>query len=199
MQVFLGDMELNTSEKPDYVQHGGGQHLAINEFPGGNVSVQFFGSKYREIAWSGWIEGEDAYDRMIQIGKMRQKGEPIVFKTEKYSCNVVIKEYLPDHRTNNFIPFSITLQKLIGPSKKREEFDMVEKISERLLEVAKTDGDKEQKNKGYTIQHGDTLSKIALKFYGNANAYDKLYQDNRDVLKKGPHMIDPGQRLVIRI
>jgi len=56
----------------------------------------------------------------------------------------------------------------------------------------------EEKEETYTVKSGDTLSKIALKFLGNANAYDKIYQDNKAILTKGPHKIYPGQVLVIR-
>lgn len=196
MQVFLGNLELKSNEKPDFVQMGGGQHLAVNEFPGGNVSVQFFGSTYRDISWSGWFEGSDAYDRMIQIGNMRQKGDPIVFKTEKFQCNVVIKEYLPDHSTNLFIPFSISLQKIITPLKNDMQ-ESVDKVSAKIQESLRDAGDIEPKVTEYVIKSGDTLSKIAFNFYGNANAYDKIYQDNKDILTKGPHLIYPGQKLVI--
>ncbi len=48
----------------------------------------------------------------------------------------------------------------------------------------------------YTIQKGDTLSKIAKQFYGNAMEYPKLFEANREVIKD-PDLIYPGQ--VIRI
>lgn len=48
----------------------------------------------------------------------------------------------------------------------------------------------------YTIQKGDSLSKIAKNFYGNAMEYPKLFEANREVIKD-PDLIYPGQ--VIRI
>lgn len=48
----------------------------------------------------------------------------------------------------------------------------------------------------YTVQAGDTLSKIARQFYGNANQYMKIFNANRDRLKD-PDRIQPGQQLVI--
>jgi nucleoid-associated protein YgaU len=48
----------------------------------------------------------------------------------------------------------------------------------------------------YTVQPGDTLSAIAQKFYGSANAYNKIFQANRDKLTDADH-IRPGQELVI--
>lgn len=193
MKVFLGDMELKDFEKPDFVQHGGGQHLAVTEFPGGNVSVQNFGSKYSEISWNGIFIGSDAYDRMIQVGNMRQKGDTIVFKTDKYSNEVVIKEFTAEHKTNFRIPFTIKLQRILRPNDTSNNQDSVDKISEDI-EQNTPDINKPEE---YIIQSGDTLSKIALKYYGNANSYDKIYEDNKEVLTKGVDLIYAGQKLVI--
>jgi nucleoid-associated protein YgaU len=48
----------------------------------------------------------------------------------------------------------------------------------------------------YTVKKGDTLSKISKQFYGDANAYKKIFDANRDQLKD-PDKIQPGQ--VLRI
>ena len=48
----------------------------------------------------------------------------------------------------------------------------------------------------YKVQPGDTLSKIAKQFYGNANDYNRIFQANRDKLQN-PDTIQPGQELVI--
>jgi nucleoid-associated protein YgaU len=48
----------------------------------------------------------------------------------------------------------------------------------------------------YTVQAGDTLSKISKQFYGNANAYMKIFDANRNQLKD-PNMIKVGQTLTI--
>ena len=48
----------------------------------------------------------------------------------------------------------------------------------------------------YTVQEGDSLSKIAQKFYGDAGAYDKIFQANRDKLSD-PNKVRAGAQLVI--
>jgi nucleoid-associated protein YgaU len=48
----------------------------------------------------------------------------------------------------------------------------------------------------YTVAAGDSLSKIAKQFYGNANEYMKIFNANRDKLND-PNAIKPGQQLVI--
>lgn len=48
----------------------------------------------------------------------------------------------------------------------------------------------------YTVQAGDTLSKISKKFYGDANAYMKIFEANSDKLDD-PNKIQVGQQLLI--
>ncbi len=48
----------------------------------------------------------------------------------------------------------------------------------------------------YTIVSGDSLSKIAKKFYQNAMDYPKLFEANREVIKD-PDLIYPGQKIRI--
>ena len=48
--------------------------------------------------------------------------------------------------------------------------------------------------KTYTVQAGDTLSKIAKEHLGNANAYMKIFEANKDQLSD-PDKIKPGQTL----
>ena len=48
----------------------------------------------------------------------------------------------------------------------------------------------------HTVVRGDTLSAIAKKFYGNANAYPKIFDANKPMLTH-PDKIYPGQLLRI--
>jgi nucleoid-associated protein YgaU len=53
-----------------------------------------------------------------------------------------------------------------------------------------------QAERTYTVQSGDTLSKISKQFYGDANKYMKIFEANRDVLND-PNMIKVGQVLKV--
>jgi nucleoid-associated protein YgaU len=48
----------------------------------------------------------------------------------------------------------------------------------------------------YTVQRGDTLSKIAREHYGDASKYPTIFDANRPMLKD-PDKIYPGQKLRI--
>jgi nucleoid-associated protein YgaU len=50
--------------------------------------------------------------------------------------------------------------------------------------------------KTYTVKKGDTLSKISREFLGDANAYMRIFEANKDQLKD-PDEIQPGQVLKI--
>lgn len=54
----------------------------------------------------------------------------------------------------------------------------------------------EPESRFYTVQKGDTLSKIAKEMYGNANEYNKIFEANRPLLSD-PNKIYVGQ--VLRI
>ncbi len=48
----------------------------------------------------------------------------------------------------------------------------------------------------YEIQKGDSLWKIADKFYGDGTKHTKIFADNREVIKD-PDLIFPGQKIRI--
>lgn len=48
----------------------------------------------------------------------------------------------------------------------------------------------------YVVQKGDSLSKIATTFYGNAKSWRVIFEANRDRIKD-PDMIQPGWKLTI--
>ena len=50
--------------------------------------------------------------------------------------------------------------------------------------------------RSYTVQKGDSLSKIAKREYNDAQQWHRIYEANRDTIKD-PDLIYPGQ--VVRI
>lgn len=48
----------------------------------------------------------------------------------------------------------------------------------------------------YEVVAGDSLSKIARREYGDANAWKRIFEANQDILKD-PDKIFPGQKLKI--
>ena len=54
----------------------------------------------------------------------------------------------------------------------------------------------EEETEFYTIVSGDTLSKIAKQYYGDAMKYPVIFEANREVIKD-PNLIYPGQQIRI--
>lgn len=48
----------------------------------------------------------------------------------------------------------------------------------------------------YTVAKGDSLSKIAKKYYGDASQWRRIFEANRDQIED-PDLIQPGWQLVI--
>ncbi len=48
----------------------------------------------------------------------------------------------------------------------------------------------------HVVASGDTLGKIAQKYYGDASLYQQIFEANRDVVSD-PNKISPGQKLRI--
>jgi nucleoid-associated protein YgaU len=48
----------------------------------------------------------------------------------------------------------------------------------------------------YVIAKGDSLSAVAKRFYGDANAYPRVFEANREVIKDA-NLIYPGQKIRI--
>ncbi len=68
--------------------------------------------------------------------------------------------------------------------------------------VTKVDDDKltsppkEEQTQFYTVESGDSLSKIAKKLMGDGNKWPKIFEANKEVIKN-PDLIYPGQQLRI--
>lgn len=72
----------------------------------------------------------------------------------------------------------------------------VESVNDDRLTVAGAEKAPASSTRYYKIQSGDTLSKIAKEFYGDANKYNDIFEANREVIKD-PDLIYPGQQIRI--
>lgn len=72
----------------------------------------------------------------------------------------------------------------------------VAQVNDDNLTVAGAPAAAAPQTKYYTIQKGDTLSKIAEAQYGDASAYTRIFEANREVIQD-PDLIYPGQRIRI--
>lgn len=54
-----------------------------------------------------------------------------------------------------------------------------------------------QGRKQYVAKRGDTLSKLAQQYYGHANLWDVIYENDKNLWNYHPDRIVPGQKFII--
>jgi nucleoid-associated protein YgaU len=88
--------------------------------------------------------------------------------------------------------------KLVDPSYSDliAEINVTETAQAPRTQTAGASASGGQSSRTYTVQAGDSLSKISKQFYGNANQYMKIFEANRAQLDN-PNEIRPGQQLTI--
>lgn len=89
-----------------------------------------------------------------------------------------------------------------GQAASKADYEKAALIAGNVIGVSQVDSQVQYPDSGeadaqtYEVQSGDTLSKIAKQHYGDANAYMKIFEANKPMLKD-PDEIYPGQ--VLRI
>jgi hypothetical protein len=99
-------------------------------------------------------------------------------------------DYGESNEDNGDITYTIKLRQYI-PLKASTIQDTSEK------NTARSDGKTPEKPKSYTVEKGDSLSKIARYVYGDASQWKKIYEANQDIIGKNPNLIFPGQSYTI--
>jgi len=79
------------------------------------------------------------------------------------------------------------------PAKPKADFSNVKATSSSTAQAPTAPATEER---SYVVVKGDTLSKIAQKFYGKASAWPRIFEANKDLIKD-PDLIHPGQKLRI--
>lgn len=79
-----------------------------------------------------------------------------------------------------------------------EQMDGNDSLEEARAKIARNQAAKDAVAE-HTVQEGETLSDIALKYYGHAGPtyYTHIYEANKDVIGDDMNKIVPGQELVI--
>lgn len=87
---------------------------------------------------------------------------------------------------------SIVEQKGTPPAQEAQVASKTQPGKEKLAQSSKPSSTAQE----YTITAGDTLSMLALRYYGNAQKWPKIYEANKSTVKN-PNYIYIGQKIVI--
>ena len=82
------------------------------------------------------------------------------------------------------------------PRKSRPDFSNVQSDSSSTAREPAIPPTRQGEEKTYVVQKGDSLSKIAKREYGDAQAWRRIFDANRDQIQD-PDLIHPGQTLKI--
>lgn len=94
--------------------------------------------------------------------------------------------------------YSIGYEGGFGDYTYKVSFQAAREVAVRVVKTA-TEPDTpegEQDGRTYTVKRGDSLWRIAQKFYGSGSKWRKIFNANRKKIKN-PRLIFPGQKLVI--
>lgn len=138
------------------------------------------------------------FDKKPNLEELKQKYQPVLRVAEQQQVrleNVVVqnnklflKGTAPSQEAKNKVWDQI---KLIDPAYSDLTADITVVAGAPAAAVPSN-----QAGQTYTVKSGDTLSALSKQFYGNANAYMRIFNANRDQLKD-PDKIQVGQKLVI--
>ena len=123
-------------------------------------------------------------------------------KNEAEEIQKLIEEDLGDKVSNLTVQFENGIVTLSGDCDSHATKEKAVLIAGNVKGVEKVNDDNlnapepEEETEFYTVQRGDSLSKIAKRYYGNAMKYPVIFEANREVIKD-PDLIYPGQ--VLRI
>jgi nucleoid-associated protein YgaU len=124
----------------------------------------------------------DAQRRAEAIrNEIRRLGLPGNIDVQVEGSRVKVTGDVPDEATRQ------KLNMIVGNVK------YIEAVDDSALKGPQAQG---AQPKVHEVQSGDTLSSIAKKHYGDANAYQRIFEANRPMLSD-PDEIYPGQVLVI--
>lgn len=138
----------------------------------------FKGDKGKEL----FEANADAEKRAEAIrNEIRRLGLPGKINVEVEGSRVKVTGDVPDEATRQ------KLNMIVGNVK------YIEAVDDSALTGPKGQG---REPKVHEVQSGDTLSAIAKQHYGDANAYQRIFEANRPMLKD-PDDIYPGQVLII--
>lgn len=145
------------------------------------------------------------------ISFIKSAGEKIFGKSESEKENEKAEVILKHIKKYNFdvenlkVEFDDETATVSGRAANREEknrvlvaagnIDGVSNVDDKI-EVKNDEEKTDEEKEFYTVQSGDTLSKISKSVYGDAMKYNIIFEANRPMLTD-PDKIYPGQKLVI--
>lgn len=148
------------------------------------------------LGLSGEIVGSTYEDDIAEIESLQKSGELVEYVGINLVSDVVISKFSTTHAggIRGGCRFTMELKEIriaSSPYSEGSGNSGTQQVEEAPVPAAET-----PPTKSHTVKSGDTLSKIAKSYYGNASQFPKIFDANRDKLSN-PDQIRTGQVLVI--
>ena len=172
-------------------------HMELKQYA---FEVELPHEQLHYVETSGDFKGADYFLNLFE--KWRSELKPIRFIASNGIGDDINKLVLIEELTvtekageegDKYVSFSLLEYKEFGKHPPEVVKAMSNKSSLKMLTNEKTN----PKSTGsYVVKSGDTLWKIAKKYYGDGTKYTKIYNANKGKIKN-PSLIYPGQKLTI--
>ena len=119
------------------------------------------------------------------LGQLKQKYQPVL--------NTIQREGAELQNLNLDGNQLFLMATAVSEASKNRIWDAIKQVDPNFADL-KHDIEVRQGNQTYTVQPGDTLSKISKRFYGDPNKYPQIAKANN---LENPDQIKAGQQLLI--
>jgi LysM repeat protein len=187
--LILGTFTFSTDDLPDKIEMGGQQIVSIYQYPGGVKDVQVFGALDDPIQLTGTFN-YSAQSKVKSVDKMFKAGGTHTLKVGSFKSVLgIITKFKPVYRSAYAIDYTIEFEPL------KSSFTSSAHTTSIPNKPVSTSpkSNKPAPRRVYTVVKGDSLWKIAKKYYGSGTQYPHIMTAN----KLKTTLIKPGQKLVI--
>jgi LysM repeat protein len=148
---------------------------------------------------TGVCTGSTASDRLRKLETYMNAGTRLTYVGRRSFANCVIEDISSVKDADSSgkeYKFDITLKQIrIVETKVYKK----KKTKKKSTAGKKQPVKKNKSKRSYTVKRGDSLSKIAQKYYGHGsyNYYMKIYNANKKTIGSNPNNLKPGMKLII--
>jgi nucleoid-associated protein YgaU len=195
----LGNFIFDIDDYPEEAPIGGASLVSVEKYPGGKKSIQNFGAFDDPITLKGTFMYQGAHAKAGTIDGMWRSGQPYQLIAGTLNSRwVVITSCKLTYRNDYEIPYEITLEPISASDPNSILYSSPQTSSSANASPSTSGGTTPTKSaalqRTYVVVSGDSLWKIAQKFYGDGSKFTTIQTANNI---KDPSRIPVGMKLVI--
>lgn len=176
----------------------GGERTVIGDTQLKVVSFSSFFPRDYDATYCSYAKIPKPWDAVKKIEKWRKSGKPVKLLITGTNINMYCTIRKFDYKEKGGEPGDVYFDLEFKEFKFIKIREIVQDNSKALGKTTSTSGrpNTQSSQKTYTVVSGDSLWKIATKFYGNGGRYTEIFNANSPPIKNAS-LIYPGQTFVI--